>query len=128
MDRQTKFFNKQYLETRLRELRKIKKKEIFFNIEESDRAFSKSLYINFYIPSSNEKKFKSHTLRISDHALENCVHSQFIVEPNDYLTKKKKAQFTRILELAVKRAKIKQVYKELNKISREIENDGQRDK
>lgn len=34
METQSKFLNKQYLETRLREIREIKRKEITFDIEE----------------------------------------------------------------------------------------------
>lgn len=48
MDTQSKLLNKQYLETRIRELKEIRTKELEFTIEESDRVFSKSLYINFW--------------------------------------------------------------------------------
>lgn len=123
METQSKFLNKQYLETRLREIKEIKRKEIFFDIEESNRVFSKSLYINFYSQSLGSKQFKNHTLRISDHIQEDCPHSQFIIEPNGFLTKKKKQQFMRAVETAVKKARIKHFYKELNKISNGDVND-----
>lgn len=121
METQDKFLNKQYLETRLREQREIKRKELFFDITESDRTFSRSLYINIYSQSLGGKRFKGHTIRISDHQLSDCPHSQFIIEPNSILTKKKKAQFIRILETAFKKAQIKHFYKELSKISKEDE-------
>lgn len=123
METQSKFLNKQYLETRLREIREIKRKEITFEIEESDRAFSKSLYVNLYCPSGSGKWFKSHTLRISDHSFEDCPHTQFIIEPSAFLTKKKKQQFVRALETAVRKAKTKHFYKEMENISRGDEND-----
>jgi hypothetical protein len=122
METQSKFLNKQYLETRLREIREIKRKEINFKIEESDRAFSKSLYVNFYCPSGNGKWFKNHTLRISDHPFENCPHTQFIIDPSAFLTKKKKQQFIRALERSVRNAKTKHFYKEMENILKEDEN------
>lgn len=118
METQSKFLNKQYLETRLREIREIKRKEITFEIEESDRAFSKSLYVNFYCLSYSGKCFKNHTLRISDHSFEDCPHTQFIIEPSAFLTKKKKQQFVRALETAVRKAKTRHFYKEMENISK----------
>lgn len=123
METQSKFLNKQYLETRLWEIREIKRKEITFEIEESDRAFSKSLYVNLYCPSGSGKWFKNHTLRISDHSFEDCPHTQFIIEPSAFLTKKKKQQFVRALETAVRKAKTKHFYKEMENISRGDGND-----
>ena len=121
METQTKFLNKQYLETRIMEIKEIKRKEIDFKIEESDRAFSKTLYINFYCPSGNGKWFKNHTLRISDHSFEDCPHTQFIIEPNAFLTKKKKQQFVRALETAVRKAKTRHFYKEIESVSKKEE-------
>ena len=118
MEKQIKLLNKPYLETRLREIKEIKRKEVFWDIEESDRAFSKSIYINFYIESTNGLKWKNHTLRISDHSLTDCPHSQFIIEPNDFLTKKKKIQFIRAIENAIKKAQTKHLFKSLETISK----------
>lgn len=118
MEKQIKLLNKQYLETKLREIKEIKRKEVFWDIEESDRAFSKSIYINFYIENTNGSKWKNHTLRISDHSLIDCPHSQFIIEPNDFLTKKKKSQFAKVLENAIKKAQTKHLFKSLEKISK----------
>lgn len=118
METQNKFFNKQYIETRLREIKEIKRKDILFDIEESDRAFSRSLYVNFYCPSSDNKIFKGHTIRISDHLLDvdKCPHSQFIVDPTAIMTKKKKAQFIRTIENSIIKTKTKHFYKELKEI------------
>lgn len=107
METQVKFLNKQYLETRIMEIREIKRKEILFEIKESDRSFSKSLYIEFYCYGENEKWFKQKTLRISDHEIPNCPHTQFIIEPNSTLTKKKKQQFMKTLIGTIKRSKIR---------------------
>lgn len=123
METQSKFLNKQYLETRIGEFREIKKKEVFFKIEESNRVLSKSLYVCFYIQSSNGFCFKNSTLRISDHQLAECPHTQFIIEPNNTMTKKKKAQFMGAVEMAIRKAKTRNFYKELNKISKEITTD-----
>lgn len=119
MEYQSKFFNKQYLETRLREVKEIKRKEIFFEIEESDRTFSRSLYVNFYLLGKQDRPFKGHTLRISDHLLEEtkCPHSQFVVDPNAFMSKSKKEQFMKSVRVSIAKAKTKHLYRELNKLS-----------
>ena len=122
MEKQIKLLNKEYVKTRLSEMREIKRKEVFFEIEESDRAFSKSLYISIWTQSYGEKKFKNSTLRISDHSITDCPHTQFIIEPESCLTKKKKQQFVRALEKAILKAKTKQLKILLNKISAQGEN------
>ena len=48
METQAKLLNKDYLETRLRDLSVIRKKEFSFKIHESDRALSRTLYIEFW--------------------------------------------------------------------------------
>lgn len=121
MDKQIKLLNKDYLSTRIRELKEIKRKELTFEIEESDRAFSKSLYVCFYTTDSSGKPFKTHTLRISDHSSPNCIHTQFIIEPNEDLTKKKKAQFMKILESCVRKGQTRFFYKEMEKITKKVE-------
>lgn len=116
MDRQSKLLNKQYLETRLRELPEIRHKEIGFDIQESDRAFSNSIYINLYY-KDNEKDWKCHTLRISDHLLEKCPHTQFIIEPNSELSKKIKSQFISTVKNCIRKALMRNFYKKLEKVS-----------
>jgi len=123
METESKFLNKQYLETRLREFKQIKRKEIDFSIEESDRAFSRSIYINFYLKSYNGFWYKDHTLRISDHIQKDCPYSQFIVDPNMTLTKKKKSQFVKAIETALIKAKTKSFHKKLAKVEKEIRED-----
>lgn len=123
METQSKFLNKQYLETRLWEIREIKRKEIKFEIEESDRVFSKTLYVNFFCLGLDNRWFKNHTLRISDHSFVDCPHTQFIIEPNGYMTKKKKQQFIKSIELAIRKAKSRSFRLELRNISRENKND-----
>lgn len=122
MDKQIKFLSKQYLETRISELKEVRRKEVKFYIKESDRAFSKTLYIEFFCSSGKDKWYKQKTIRISDHLLTDCPHIQFIIEPDNFLTKKKKQQFMKILENAVKKSKTRQFYKELDKISTQGEN------
>lgn len=124
MDTQSKLLNKQYVETRIREIKEIRSREVEFKIEESDRAFSKTIYIHFFCKSTNAdgKWFKGATLRISDHEQQDCIFPQFIIKPSEYLTKKKKAEFMRWLELTTKRAKKKSLYMTLNKLSNDMSN------
>ena len=120
MDLQSRLLDKDYLAIRLQEIKEIRRKELTYKIENSDRINSNSIYIEFYIKDTIP--IKRHTLRISDHEID-CVHSQFIINPNDDLTKKKKAQFMRALELSVKKALFKDMSKKLDKISSGKEND-----
>lgn len=123
METQIKFLNKQYLETRIKELKEVKNGQIRFEIKESDRAFSRTLYIEFYCYGDTNWWFKQKTLRISDHSVPNCPHTQFVIEPNACLTKKKKQQFMKMLENTIKRSKRRHLGILLNKISTQGEND-----
>lgn len=116
MDKQIKLLDEQYLTTRIRELKDVRKKEVTFKITKSDRECSKTLYICFYLTSSENKNFKGCTLRMSDHFIKNCPHPQFIIEPNEDLTKKKKEHFMRTLENTVKKAHTNLFYTTLDKI------------
>ena len=111
MDKQSKFFNKEYLETRLRDFSAIKKHDLFFQIHESDRVLLKTLYVEFWV-KDGDKNFKQQTIRISDHII-NCPHTQFIIDTYACLTKKKKQQFVRLVESAIKLAKRKSLYHKL---------------
>ena len=110
MDKQIKLLNKEYLATRIGELKEIKRGEATFKIRNSDRVFSKSIYIEFWLPMSGTDKFyKGATLRISDHEQENCMFEQIIINPEKPLTKKKKAELVRNLDATIKKAQIKRV-------------------
>lgn len=112
MDTQEKLLNEQYLGVLLNKIREINNKEVLFKIEQSDRAFSKTLYIHFYCQSTNRygKWYKCSTLRVSDHIQHGCRFSQFIIRPNKSLNNVKKrflAQATKVVKLAQKRSLFK---------------------
>lgn len=119
MDTQSKLLNKQYLETRIRELKEIRTKELEFTIEESDRAFSRSLYINFWCKGKGIEHFKISTLRVSDHEQEDCPFTQLIVYPNNILNKKKKAELMRLLQETIRKGKTNFVKKTINLLTKE---------
>ena len=123
MDTQSKLLNRQYLETRIRELKEIRAKELEFTIEESDRVFSRSLYINFWCKGKKFEHFKISTLRVSDHEQADCPFAQFIVYPNNALTKKKKAELMGLLQETIRRGKTKFVKKTINMLTMGKEND-----
>ena len=116
MERQSKLLNIEYFETRLRDFNEIKKKELTYKIHESDRALSKSVYIEFWKGDGNFS-YKQVTVRISDHPLENCPHIQLLIKPYEFLNKKKKQQFVKTLEMAIKIANKKSLFRKLDKIS-----------
>lgn len=99
VDYEEKFLSREYLETRLRDFKEIRQKQVTFEIVKSNRENSKSLYIEFYIDG-----IKGHTLRVSDHIVNTC-HTQFIAKPFTVLTKKKKAQFVALVESSIRKAK-----------------------
>ena len=116
MDKQSRLLDIDYLTIRIQELKPIRRKELQYKIEKSNRIYSQTKYIIFY-----DKEYKAHTLRISDHQQPNCVHSEFIIKPNEDLTKKKKEQFMKALELATKKALEKTMYKGFKEITKEKE-------
>ena len=100
MNTEKKFLDPNYVATRLRDFKDIQKRVVTFSIHKSDNETSNSIYVDFWVGH-----FKCSTLRISDHIIE-YPQSQFIVG-EDILTKKKKAQFVRLVEKAIKKAKEK---------------------
>lgn len=122
MENQIKLLNKEYLEHRIKELKEIKDGSICFSIQESYRVFSRTVYINFFCQNLNVdgrwRWYKRYTVRISDHKQPNCLFPQVIINPQEKLTKSKKAEFTNVLKLAIKRAKIKSLYRSIDKLSK----------
>ena len=116
MDKQSRLLDPEYISIRIQELKPIRRNELKFRLENSNRTYSNSIYVIFY-SQTKDFHYKAHTLRISDHPQLHCVHSEFIVKPDEDLTKKKKEQFMRALELASKKALEKEMYCNLNKIT-----------
>lgn len=94
----TVFLESDYLATRLRDFKEIKKGEVKFKVDNSSNENSKSKYIRFYIGN-----YKCAELRVSDHIV-NTTQTQFIVK-GDILSKKKKADFVRLVEKCMQKAK-----------------------
>lgn len=115
MDKQSRLLDKEYLKIRLMELKEVRRKEIKFEFHDSNRYNSLSLYIEFHTPNKDNVWMKTHELRISDH-IADTPHTQFIIKPNDDLTKKKKEQFMKCLQLCVKKAQEKEMYIKMSKI------------
>lgn len=117
MECEEKFLDKGYLETRVRDLREIKRGDLDFSVEPSCNADkgSKSLYIHF-----RKGNLNLYDLRVSDHSI-NTRQTQFIVTEGEILTKKKRGQFTRLLEKAVKMARKDLLKVQLGKIGKENE-------
>lgn len=111
MDYESKFLDKNYLATRLRDFKDIKNGNVTFDIYESDRAESASLYVRFFVNG-----FNRHTLRVSDHTC-TTPHTQFIVCQTDILSKKKKEQFVKLVESSIRKAKSKGIEKALQHIN-----------
>ena len=115
MDKQSRLLDEDYLTIRIQELKPIRRKELKYRFEHSNRIYSKTIYVIFY-SQDKDWHYKAHTLRISDHPQTFCVHSEFIVNPDEDLTKKKKEQFMKALELATKKALEKSMYNNLNNL------------
>lgn len=97
---ETKFLDKSYLETRLRDFKAVRDKKVVFHIKESDRQDSNSLYIFFRVGKKD-----CSAMRVSDH-IANSPYSQFIVAEK-VLTKKKKQAFVKMVEKCIKKAEAK---------------------
>ena len=122
METESRLLNKDYLATRIREIKEVRRHDVKFSIDESDRVFSKSLYINFYCLGANEVWVKYSTVRISDHFINSVPFPQFIIEPDKELKKNKKKQLMATLTNAVSRAKFKSFVTTFDKISGGQEN------
>lgn len=119
MEKQDKFFDKNYLTTRLRDFPAIKNKSVWFEIGDSNRTFSKTIYIYFYTSTELRSEY---AIRISDHPHEQAGQIQFLINPDDFLTKRKKQEFIRIVEHAIKRAKQNTTKYYLKKMSKNVDN------
>lgn len=115
MEKQNKFLDKKYIENRLDLIKEIHTGQIHYSIEESNRVMSKSLYVNFYCGGT-----RCHTLRISDHTLPSCVHTQFIVEPFENATKKKRLQFAKLVDSCIQKAMKKYYYTVIRKMEEKV--------
>ena len=94
---ETIFLSPEYLETRLRDFKDVKSKKVKFVITKSNREDSRTLYVQFWVGNR-----KVSQLRVSDHII-NTNDTQFIVS-DTILTKKKKAQFVRLVEKCIQKA------------------------
>ena len=94
---ETIFLSPEYLETRLRDFKDVKSKKVKFVITKSNREDSRTLYVQFWVGNR-----KVSQLRVSDHII-NTNDTQFIVA-DTILTKKKKAQFVRLVEKCIQKA------------------------
>lgn len=115
MDYQSKLLDKQYLEARLGNIGYLKREEFYIVINESDRALSKTIYIEFW-RKDGEKNIKLKTIRISDHSQPGCPHIQFLIKPYDVLTKRKKEQFIKMVKNTLNTMEKKMLFWKLNQI------------
>lgn len=118
METQIKLLNKDYVESQVRQVKEVRDKQLRFEIDESDRTFSRSIYVNFYWCSVDNAWLKGCTLRISNHLLPNNIHTTFLVKPDNLLDKKTKQKFMRALELVASNTIKKSVRKNLDRLSK----------
>lgn len=101
MDYEEKFLDIDYLATRIRDFKEIRRGDFSFEIERScNYPKSPSLYVKI-----RKGTLRVGELRVSDHMINAIGETQFIVERGAILSKKKKEQFVRIVEKVLKRAK-----------------------
>ena len=102
MEYEEKFLDPEYLSTRVRDFKEIKRGDLEFKVVRScNYPESASLYIKFM-----KGNWIITELRVSDHSI-NTPQTQFIVERGQILSKKKKEQFVRLIEKCIKVAKKK---------------------
>lgn len=126
MDKQEKLLDIEYIENRLKEFSQIKTNRLNYTIRKSNREESKSIYISFWFVMLGNKISRQNQLRISDHQTRNLNLLDFVVNPDEILTKNKKKQFMNFLEKGILYA-LKQNFKfvinNLEKISNKGGND-----
>jgi hypothetical protein len=97
---QEKFLDAEYLKARLTNVKAFKGSGVRFEIRRSDRPNSKTLYVEFYGASSKGK-----TLRVSDHYVATTEHAQFLIDAGMPISKKKNAQFEKMVKNCIVRTK-----------------------
>lgn len=121
METQAKFLKKSYLETRMRDFEEIRKGEIRFEVTESDRAFSRTLYITFYTLHTDGIWHKQGQMRISDHEARNCdLKNQLIIDPDAPLDKRQKEKFVACVKRCLCGAKRKHLKREMQRVEDEL--------
>ena len=118
MDTQSRLLDKSYVEIQVRQLKEIKQDVLHFNIEQSNRKSSQTLYVSFYYEPVASIWVKGSTLRISDHLIKNKIHTTFLINPDEILDKKTKLKFIRTLKNTIKVTYRKQ----LNMVMKRLEN------
>lgn len=99
MDTQIKLLNKDYIESQAGQLKEVRQKLLKVKFEETDRAFSRSIYVIFYVRAPKGYWRRGCGLRISDHLLADDPHTTFLIKPNKVLDKKTKKKFIHALEV-----------------------------
>lgn len=121
VETEIRFIDEDYVRVRLNDITEIKHKEIKVNIYHSDNIDSNSIYIDFYckLPSDNGFKWSRNcTLRVSDHHLATYKSTQFIIDGNKIMTKKRKELFFRTLQNCVRKAKTKSLSQEFASLNK----------
>lgn len=111
-DTEAKLLSRDYLKAKIEEMPAVRRGEVGYLIEESDRLLSKTIYVSFTVTEPNGRFFKGKTLRISDHEIE-TIHEQLIINPNKPLTTHKKEQLKRLLDGAYKGTMTKRTIRKL---------------
>lgn len=114
MDYEEKFLDPEYLSTRVRDFKEIKRGDLEFKVIRScNYPESASLYIKFM-----KGNWIITELRVSDHSIK-TTQTQFIVAIGGILTKKKKEQFVRLVEKCIKVAKKKILAQAMHRVGEE---------
>lgn len=116
MENEDKFLNKEYLTTRLRDFKEIKSGQVTFGFKDSDREYSNTIYVCFYIQGQKRAE-----LRISDHLISKAPQIQFIVNPSKTLTKKKKELFVKAVNNVLNKARVINLQKKIDFVAKKME-------
>ena len=119
IERETKFLDKNYIEAKLKEIPKIENGRVSYHIKDSDRSYSNTIYVNFYV-KINGKWLKEHTLRISDHLVPKTHYPTFLIKPEKKLTPERKKTFFRQLENAVEWTCVKHFKFAMRNVQKEL--------
>lgn len=113
MEYEEKFLDPEYLSTRVRDFKEIKRGDLEFKVMRScNYPESASLYIKFM-----RGNWIISELRVSDHSIK-TEQTQFIVERGAILSKKKKEQFVRLVEKCIGAARRKILAQAMYKIGK----------
>lgn len=119
--KESEFLKPEFLERILKEFPALAEKQISYEIYGSNRKWSRTIYIKFFIQINYKQFVVGKTLRISNHRLQKNVHKQFIVDMDADVVEHRMDIFRRTVQNCINETRKKTLYFVFKKINKDKE-------